>query len=584
MSQLVTLAVNYCNREQLAVAFVVSVDAVSQQRLGKRSFAVTMLLHPRAIYVVRLIVNHCTTDIIPTSSKRKQRIILYDLVTRYGPQSVASAKLCSISRFLYSSLSPERRNERELDGDAIARLRESGLIHEPLVRQWKKDGSSGRLVELEVNGDAESGGVDRDGDMASGNARYSCHEQSQRLQIQQILYYVQLRLITEQNWTEFISKRSCREVPDAMAFSYLRDLRLTLRSRVGIWNVSLRFSKIIVLKLSSVDLRSYELNELSEAMSLNFFFLLMRLGKLGDRKRSKLRVLHCGFNKPLYITAIPSRAINYEQKAGEFTNLGLKDEPQRNALTSEADAKASFQLVLVSHARSLSTRQRHSYSRSTPRPLTNHVTQINQSLIFAASALHLEVRFSGLPPLKPLSVIINPLHISKVIIDGTTNRWYSQVKLKSLSISHIRIKNKDLDRRKESIEHWQSNMRTVKSLHRDGSNAFINEATLVAALKYRLEIIYLRTTVLIQLVEKTVENLRQSELHALSGTSQNVVRHYEIWPRINQKWHISVAKMTQAQELFLSLFFFINGQTECDFCKTEDGETKGQKLAAAFVE
>ncbi|KAK1132689.1 hypothetical protein K0M31_014074, partial [Melipona bicolor] len=38
-----------------------------------------------------------------------------------------------------------------------------------------------------------------------------------------------------------------------------------------------------------------------------------------DRKRSKLRVLHCGFNKPLYITAIPSRAINYEQKAGEFT-------------------------------------------------------------------------------------------------------------------------------------------------------------------------------------------------------------------------------------------------------------------------
>ncbi|KOX80860.1 hypothetical protein WN51_05280 [Melipona quadrifasciata] len=34
---------------------------------------------------------HITIDDIPTSSKRKRRIIVYGLVTRYGPQSVTGA-------------------------------------------------------------------------------------------------------------------------------------------------------------------------------------------------------------------------------------------------------------------------------------------------------------------------------------------------------------------------------------------------------------------------------------------------------------------------------------------------------------
>ena len=32
-----------------------------------------------------------SSDIVPTDSRRKRRIIVHDLVTRYGPQSVASA-------------------------------------------------------------------------------------------------------------------------------------------------------------------------------------------------------------------------------------------------------------------------------------------------------------------------------------------------------------------------------------------------------------------------------------------------------------------------------------------------------------
>ena len=69
-----------------------------------------------------LLNNFYPVTSLPTSSKRMRRIVVYGLVTRYGPQSVAGASGQEINSYIELQLIPQRIKKKTRKKIEEARL------------------------------------------------------------------------------------------------------------------------------------------------------------------------------------------------------------------------------------------------------------------------------------------------------------------------------------------------------------------------------------------------------------------------------------------------------------------------------